>query len=62
MPSPDIILEPIENDNNGGHQFIIRCIDHNTLEGIRHCPTCGQPINTKDYGEEVWDAASQTIP
>ena len=35
MPSPDIILEPIENDNNGGHQFIIRCIDHNTLEAIR---------------------------
>ena len=35
MPSPDVILEPIENDNNGGHKFIITCSDFNTLDAIR---------------------------
>ena len=36
MPSPDIIIEPIDNNGNGEYQFNIKCTDITKLELIRY--------------------------
>jgi len=35
MPTPDVIIEPIDYDGNGGYEFKVRCSDITKTELLR---------------------------
>lgn len=43
----------------GNHLFSIFGIIL-VADKVRKCPCCNQPINSKDYGKEVWEGKDES--